>query len=83
MCARIMTIEQCMYMDKNSQEQWKMKQANVPDSGTGVTLLFSYFNFYGVVYTIDKKWYQKVVSVKKDTEVRLLLKTTLIWPCSY
>lgn len=37
-------------MDKNSQEQRKMKQVNFPYSGTGVILLFSFFNFYGAVY---------------------------------
>lgn len=32
-----------MYLDKDLQEQWKIKQVNVPDSGTRVILLFSFF----------------------------------------
>lgn len=43
MCVRIITIQKCMYLDKDLQEQCKIKQVNVPDSGTRVILLFSFF----------------------------------------
>lgn len=56
-CVRIITIQKCMYVDKDLREQWKMKQVNVSDSGTGTILLFSVFNLQSVAYTVDKKRY--------------------------
>lgn len=54
-------------MDKHSQEQWKMKQVNLPYSGTGVILLFGFLNFYDVVHITDKKWYLYKESYKGKT----------------
>lgn len=63
-------------MDKDLQEQWKMKQVNVLDVGTGIIFLF--FNFDSLVYTTDKKWICKKIYKGKTLE-----KTILIWLFSY
>lgn len=58
-----------MCMDKDLQEQWKIKQVNVLDVGTGV-ILFIYFLTLIVLYIQQIK----SGSVKKYTKVRPLKK---------